>query len=439
MHQRLLLRRAVAIPIQSLAIHASIQWANELEMLVIAPQRAGRNTRSAERMSIYQHKGRKVWTMDFIVHGQRVHETTGTRSKALAAKVAAKRRRELEEGIAGVKRAAQPMLFRSAAAQYMELKSATVRPRTVEYEQSNVVKLLPTFGNMLVVDIDANDVIQYQKIRLAAGMSGRTINMEVGTLRAILKRSGNWARLLPDVKMLKVRRDVGQALTETQYSEVVKACNESQSRMLSPFIQIAMETGARTGVIKSLVWGSVDFEHRCLRWGKDKTDSGTGRVVPLSDRALLVLELWAENFPNREPRHYVFPQERYGAKGHKLQRPQSVTYATDPTKPMGSIKTAWDGVRKRLGITHRLHDLRHTAVSRMIDAGVPLTTIGRIVGWAPSTVVLMSTIYGHSRMDKMRTAVNAITGKAQAEMSQSPPFPPSIPARMKAQEAKLLN
>ena len=49
----------------------------------------------------------------------------------------------------------------------------------------------------------------------------------------------------------------------------------------------------------------------------------------------------------------------------------------------------------------------------MIDENVPLTTIGKIVGWAPSTVVLMSTIYGHSRMDKMREAVNNITPDRQ--------------------------
>jgi hypothetical protein len=84
-------------------------------------------------------------------------------------------------------------------------------------------------------------------------------------------------------------------------------------------------------------------------------------------------------------------------------------------------------LQKRIGITHRLHDLRHTAVSRMIDEGIPLTVIGKIVGWAPSTVVHMSTIYGHSRMDKMRTAVNSITGKRQAEESQLPSFPrPSL-------------
>jgi hypothetical protein len=147
--------------------------------------------------------------MDFIVQGQRIHETTGTRSKALASKIEAKRRRELEEGIAGIRKAERPMLFKNAAAMYLELKAPRWSPRTLEFEEANLKHLLPAFGGKLVVDIDAADVVQYQKTRLAKGLSPRTVNMEVGTFRAIMSRSRNWARIMPDVKMLKTRRDVG--------------------------------------------------------------------------------------------------------------------------------------------------------------------------------------------------------------------------------------
>ena len=56
--------------------------------------------------------------------------------------------------------------------------------------------------------------------------------------------------------------------------------------MLVPFVTLAIETGARYGVIRTLPWRNVDFKNRCLKWGKDKTPAGTGRVVPLSQRAL---------------------------------------------------------------------------------------------------------------------------------------------------------
>ena len=103
--------------------------------------------------------------------------------------------------------------------------------------------------------------------------------LEIGTLQAILKRSGQGARLQPDVKMLPTREDVGRAITAEEEAALLQACGKSRSRSLVPFVTLAIETGARFGVVRTLQWGSVDFENRCLRWGRDKMASGTGRIL----------------------------------------------------------------------------------------------------------------------------------------------------------------
>jgi integrase len=61
------------------------------------------------------------------------------------------------------------------------------------------------------------------------------------------------------------------------------------------------------------------------------------------------------------------------------------------------------------GLKIRFHDLRHTAVSRMVAAKVPLTTIAKIVGWSQSTTVAMAARYAHADMDEMRAAVEQIS------------------------------
>jgi hypothetical protein len=71
--------------------------------------------------------------------------------------------------------------------------------------------------------------------------------------------------------------------------------------------------------------------------------TGTGRVVPLNARILSVLEMWATHFPGRQPNHYVFPFEKYGAKGEEDTfgfTPCVVAYDTDPTRPIGDWKEA---------------------------------------------------------------------------------------------------
>ncbi len=335
-------------------------------------------------MSVFRYKGSKVWTMDFIFHSQRIRETTGTRSKTLALKIEDKRRRDLEEGTAGIKKARAPRLLSVVADEWLDMKKASLAPRSVQIEKSNLVHLLPEFGRKLACDIEARDIARYQQKRIGEHASPKTVNLEIGTLRAILKRTGIWARLQPEVTMLTTRDDVGRAISTEEESALLKGCAQSRSRSLVPFVTLAIESGARYGVIRTLQWKSVDFENRCLRWGKDKTAAGTGRVVPLSQRAVAALSFWATHFPERKPEHYVFPAERYGAGGDQFS---AKAYHVDPAKPIGSIKEAWEAAKLRAGkilmriddqecekeaalqaerikpLPCRFHDLRHTAVS----------------------------------------------------------------------------
>jgi integrase len=254
-------------------------------------------------MSLFRYKGSKVWTMDFLFHGQRIRESTGTRSKTLALKIEDKRRRTLEEGSAGIRKQRQPLLLSVASDEWLEMKKATLAPRSVKIEQANLAHLLPAMGRKLICDIEARDIARYQQKRLDEDASPKTINLEIGTLRAILKRSGNWARVQPEVNMLPTRDDIGRAITTEEETALLQACGKSRSRSLTPFVTLAIETGARYNTIRTLQWGSVDFENRCLRWGKDKTASGTGRVIPLSQRATAALNFWATHFPDRKPEH----------------------------------------------------------------------------------------------------------------------------------------
>ncbi len=386
-------------------------------------------------MSVFRYKGSKVWTMDFIFHGQRIRETTGTRSKTLAVKIEDKRRRALEEGAAGIKKAQAPRLLSVAADEWLDMKKASLAPRSVVIEKANLAHLLPELGRKLVCDMEARDIARYQQRRLEEAASPKTVNLEVGTLRAILKRAGQWARIQPEVTMLTTHDDIGRAITPKEEVALLKGCAQSRSRSLVPFVTLAIETGARYGTIRTLQWGNVDFENRCLKWGKDKTAAGTGRVVPLSQRAIAALSFWTTHFPERKPEHYVFPTERYGGAGDGFSLSPKA-YHVDPTKPIGSIKEAWEAARLRAAkilagtstdeadteeetaqaekikpLSCRFHDLRHTAVSRMLNAGIPIAKVAKIVGWSGSTMVLMAKRYGHFSLNELRGAVESISGK----------------------------
>ena len=110
----------------------------------------------------------------------------------------------------------------------------------------------------------------------------------------------------------------------------------------------------RYSELRLLRWSQVDLKVCTLTVGQSKTESGTGRLLPLNDRAVAILGFWASLFPLRELSHFVFPSERYGASGDGA----TVVYASDPTKPIGRWKEAWESAKIRACVSCRFHDLR---------------------------------------------------------------------------------
>ena len=232
---------------------------------------------------------------------------------------------------------------------------------------------------------------------------------------------------------------------------------------LLPFVTLALDSGARYNTIRTLQWGRVDLAKGPFKIGQDKTSAGTGRTIPLNARAWQTLRHWAAQFPHRKPEHYVFPAARTACTAKRAaSAAKCVAYDVDPSKPVGTIQSAWESARERTRLhcpacaagelverkpakrkrgyaveppsagyvckncghtaerlpegasTFRFHDLRHTFVSRLIVARVPLHIIATIVGWEPSTVIAMAKRYGHYEENTLRRAVEVISALPEA-------------------------
>jgi integrase len=266
-----------------------------------------------------------------------VRESAKTRSKTVAKDAEKVRRRELEESYNGIKRRDRAKLFTVAADEWLALKSLTLAASSQRIERDNLKHLRPHFEKRLVTDIQAKDVSRYQQARLTEEASPKTINLEVGTLRAILRRHRVWAAIQQDIRMLPTLDDVGHALTGEEESALLSACLKSRSRSLYPAVMLALNTGMRYSEIRLLQWKQVDFAAKMLTVGKSKTQTGTGRAIPLNARILTVLEMWADQFPDRQQNHCVFPFEKCGAKGELDSfgfTAGTIFYDTDPSRQL---------------------------------------------------------------------------------------------------------
>jgi len=235
-----------------------------------------------------------------------------------------------------------------------------------------------------------------------------------------------------------------------------------------PAVMLALNTGMRYSEIRLLRWKQLDFTAKMLTVGKSKTRSGTGRVIALNARILSILEMWATQFTDRQPDHYIFPFERCGARGEEDSfgfTTAVIFYGTDPTRPIGDWKEAWEKARERAAVILRgdgeeikkgrhntepaklgakrnqkliqknrfkseslkcrFHDLRHTAVTRLLEAGIPYPVVASMMGWSAATAIRMAKRYGHIGSHALREAADVL-GRfeiPQGSLKKSPKSP----------------
>ena len=256
-------------------------------------------------MSVYK-RGETYW-YEFVFNGSRVRESAKTNSKAVAREAERARRRDLELGVNGLSRRERP-LFPAAAKEWLEVKLPTLSSLGLRYYRQYVAKLSRHFGNQLISDIGADDVAELQRRRKAIGLSGRQINAEIGTLRAILRHYGYWGNISGRIRMLPQRSDTGRALGRDEEGKLLEAIAQSRSLALYPFFVLSLDAGLRPSETRALrhsnlqlKWRQDAIEAGEIIVGRSKTEAGTGRVVSPDTPRLRGAGDMADLVPRRWP------------------------------------------------------------------------------------------------------------------------------------------
>jgi integrase len=355
-------------------------------------------------MSIFRRG--KVWWYEFEFRGQRVRESTGSESKTLAVKAERQRRRELEESANGIRAARRPMLFPIAVKEWMAANRARWSESNISIQQFNLKHLSAYFGAMLLADITPEQIGKYQGIRQQEKASNRTINMEVSTLRMMMKAARLWVHISQDVRMLPERRDIGRALTPDEEKRLFDACRNSAQRALYPAVVIFCNTGLRNAELRCARWNQVDFLKSEFQVGKAKTAGSEGRIIPLNQAALGAFKEWKGRWPNAKPENFIFPTEKLMFKGEGSPEKGIMTaYDVDPGNPLGAWKRAWNTAKKQAGVECRIHDLRHHFISALAQTQTADATIQAISGHLSRK---MLEHYSHVRLEAKRRAVEAL-------------------------------
>jgi integrase len=235
-----------------------------------------------------------------------------------------------------------------------------------------------------------------------------------------MKRAKLWNMVGADIKPLKEPETIGRALTFEEQTKLFRtAAQKAEWETACCAATLAVSTRARGCELRALQWRNVDFINKVLETPKSKTAAGV-RLVPLAPEAyeaLLRLRKRAEVLGTVEPSHYVFAAflPRFRFENHKGERGGAAgemqIMGFDPTRPVHSWRSAWRTLTKKAGLKGlRFHDLRHTAISALGEAGVPDRVIMDIAGHV-STWMLRR--YSHIQLEAKRAAIQALSNRPQ--------------------------
>jgi integrase len=158
--------------------------------------------------------------------------------------------------------------------------------------------------------------------------------------------------------------------------------DQVEERWLRPYVVIALETGLRLSNICDLTWEEVNMSNRMIIISAEKMKNRDYIGLPISEDAYNTFR--------------------------DLQRVRSISSFVfhDNGEKLYSVKVqrAFRKVLKKAGIDDfRFHDLRHSFASSLVQSGVDIYAVQKLLGHKDSR---MTQRYSHLSVEYLREAIS---------------------------------
>jgi integrase len=330
-------------------------------------------------------------TVGYTASGKRVFKRARGRTKTEAKRKLKEIMRDYEDGLTT---AAHGYTVADAVRDWLAFglsgrDSATVEKCTILAE----THVIPALGARKLRELSADDIDQWLADK-AMTLSTRTLQ----EVRSVLKRAITRAQARDKVKRNVVllcevpqgrQGRPSKSLTLPQAEALLEA---AQGSSLHAYIVLSLLIGARTEELRALTWSHVDLDSeppfirvwRSVRAGGDTKTRKSRRTLALPQRCVDALR------DHRERRDQI--RQAAGSKwqDNDLVFPSQVGTPSDASHVRRSFRHVVEAAGLNPG-EWTPRELRHSFVSLLSDAGVPIEHISRLVGH--SGTMTTETIY----------------------------------------------
>lgn len=283
------------------------------------------------------------------------------------------------------------MTFEKALNRYELEVSSKKRPNTQAREITSATKLRKSFSGLSLKEITPARVAAFRDERLKT-VSPSTLQKDLALLSHLytIARS-EWALEVnnPVASIRKPATSNGRLrlLSKDEARHLLEICKKSRNKKLYQYVQLLLHTGMRPSEAAGLIWGQIDIDARIIDLTITKTKP---RRVPLTIMAVEIMLV-------------IMPEKC--VKSMPIFLPDNVS-TTVQRRPNLFFRRAFDNAVKKAKIEDfNMHDLRHTAASYLLMAGVDLRTLADILGHSTMQMVQR---YTHLLDDHKLKAVDRI-------------------------------
>ena len=281
-----------------------------------------------------------------------------------------------------------PTLGEFVAERY--LPYAKTRKRSWECDDSFLRNhVLPAFGACRMNRVTRSDVVAFHHSLLDKGYAAGTCNRALILLKFVYNCAIRWDILAPTgnpcvgVDAFEDHGARERYLSQQEVGQLFDELDTNRNVQVGQVIRLLLYTGARKREVLDAKWDEIDWSRRLLMIPAARSKSKKVHYIPLSDAAIELLQ----SLPRRDDIPWVF-------------------FNPKTKKPPVSIFYAWDSIRKKVGLSEvRLHDLRHSYASFLVNAGRSLYEVQKLLGHHDPKVTMR---YAHLSPQAMQEAVNVV-------------------------------
>jgi integrase len=323
----------------------------------------------------------KDWYINYRIHGKQYKRRIGPNKKLAEQVLMDIELKQAKGEYLGV-HAERKIRFADFAQGYLEFAKSTTAPSTYAGNEREMQRLLRAFD--VYLSKLTTVLIEKYKVQRSQEVKAGTVNRELALLKHMLTKAVDWGYLKQNpakaVKLLKEPPGRLRYLEAEEIERLLDACDDPQTPYLRPIVIVALHTGMRLGEILELRWGDLDLRHRLI--SITKTKNNERKTIPINEA--LYEEL------TKLPRHMTSPYLFCHPDGTCILR----------------IDRSFHSALKQAGIKgFRFHDLRHTFASHLAMRGVPLETIGALLGHKDPK---MTRRYAHLSPTTLQQAVTTL-------------------------------